>query len=95
MIDESHWIQRCQTAEAKLNTAQEAYGPAIEKIQHFKSNFGIKERQDGEIVIDFDKFVENLGLKSSLELRAIIDERYNISGEPGKKPRLTIVATSD
>ena len=94
-MDESHWIQRCQTAEAKFNTLQEATGPAIEKVQHFKSNFGIKERQDGEIVIDFDKFVENLGLKSSLELRAIIDEQYNITGEPGKKPHLTIVATSD
>ena len=95
MSDESMWIERCQTAEAKLNTLQEASGAAIEKVQHFKSNFGIKERQDGEIVIDFDKFVERLGLKGSLELRAIIDEQYNITGEPGKKPHLTIVATSD
>ena len=94
-MDETHWIQRCQTAEAKFNTLQEATGPAIEKVQHFKSNFGIKERQDGEIVIDFDKFVDKLGLETCFMLREIIDERYNISGEPGKKPRLTLVATSD
>ena len=94
-MDEDVWRERAQTAESKLNTAQEGYGRAIEKVQQFKSNFGIKERQDGEIVIDFDKFVDKLGLETCFMLRSIIDERHLISGEPGKKPHLTIVANSD
>ena len=90
-MSESMWIERAQSAEAQLATLKQAFEPAIERVKTFKTNFGIKERQNGEIVIDFDKFAKNLGIESAFELRAIIDEVYNISGEPGKKPHLTLV----
>ena len=94
-MSEDMWRERAQSAEGLLVTMKESLALTVERVRGFKGNFGIKERQDGEIVIDYDKFVERLGLKGALELRAIIDERYSISGEPGKKPHLTIVATSD
>ena len=90
MSEESHWIERAQSAEAKLKTLEEAHKPALERIKDFKANFGVRERDNGEIVIDFDKFVERLGPEACLELRMIIDEKYLISGEPGEKPKLKV-----
>ena len=76
MSEESFWVGRAQTAEAKLNTLREAQGSAIERIKDFKNNFGIRERDNGEIVIDFSKFVERLGPENSAELRKVINEQY-------------------
>lgn len=73
-----HWIDRAQSAEAKLKTLREAYEPALERVRNFKANFGIRERDNGEIVIDYDKFVTNLGESSAHELRRIIDEVYPV-----------------
>ena len=87
---EDHWISRAQSAEAQLATMKDAYGPALERVKQFKENFGVRERSNGEIVIDFDKLVERLGAKNALELRAIIDAAYNISGEPGEKPHMRL-----
>ena len=70
------WIERAQSAEAKLNTLRQAQGAAIDRVKDFKANFGIRECDNGEIVIDFSKFVERLGAESSAELRKIIDEKY-------------------
>lgn len=75
-MSEDVWIERAQSAEAKLKTLQQAYAPAIERIQNFKTNFGLKERDNGEISIDYDKFVKNLGRESALELRKVIDGQY-------------------
>lgn len=88
MSDESIWIERAQSAEAKLKTLKDAYEPAIERVKNFKANFGIKERDNGEIVIDFEKFVDRLGLEQALTLRKLIDERYKVSGKSGEKPRV-------
>ena len=76
MSDESVWIERCQSAEAKLATLKQAYEPALERIKQFKANFGIRERDNGELVIDYRKFVEHLGAQGAMELRAVIDEKY-------------------
>lgn len=76
MSDDSVWIDRAQSAEAKLKTLKEAYEPALERVKAFKANFGIKERANGEIQIDFEKFVQNLGRESALELKQVIDEQY-------------------
>lgn len=92
MSDDSIWIEKAQSAEAQLATLKSQYAPAIERIQNFKTNFGVKERSNGEIDVDFDKFTDRIGLEGALELRAIIDEKYNISGKPGEKPRLKVVA---
>jgi hypothetical protein len=75
-MSEDIWMDRCQSAEAQLKTLREAQGAAIERIKEFKANFGIKERSNGEILIDFPKFVERMGQEGSAELRKIIDEKY-------------------
>ena len=92
MSEESMWIERAQSAEAKINTMKQAYEPALERVKQFKANFGVKERGNGELVIDYDKFVERLGMEGALELRKIIDEKYNISGEPGRKPHVRLAS---
>lgn len=75
------WMERAQSAEAQLLTQKEALGGAIERIKEFKTNFGIREKQDGVIEIDFDKFVKNIGLESALELIKVIDETYQITSK--------------
>ena len=92
MPDESHSIERTQSCEARLSTLKDAYEPAIERIKQFKANFGVRERSNGEIEIDFDKFVERLGIEGALELRRVIDERYAVSGAPGEKPHVRVVS---
>ena len=86
------WIDRAQSAETQLATLKQAMQPALERVKDFKKNFGVKEKSDGEIVIDFDKLVGRLGLESALELRSIIDEKYQISGAAGEKPRVRLSA---
>ena len=76
MSDESVWIERAQSAEARLSSLKQATEQAIERIKIFKANFGVKERANGEIDIDFAKLVKNLGRENAMELRRIIDERY-------------------
>ena len=75
-MSESFWVERAQTAEAKLKTMQEAHSAAVGRIRDFKANFGIRERDNGEIVIDWSKFVERLGDDGAAELRKVIDEKY-------------------
>ena len=48
----------------------------IERVQAFKSNFGVRERSNGEIVIDFAKMVERLGMEACADLRTVIDEKF-------------------
>lgn len=90
--DDSMWVDRAQSAEARLSTMEQAHKAAVERIRNFKANFGVRERDNGEIVIDYDKFVERLGVAGALELRAIIDAKYSITGDPGKKPHMKVVA---
>lgn len=92
-MSESEWMERAQTAEARLNTLKESIEPTLDRVREFKTNFGIKERTDGTIVVDFDKFVDRLGAEACLELRAIIDQKYRISGAAGEKPRMRVPAT--
>lgn len=89
---ESHWIERAQSAEAQLKTLKHAYEPAIQRIQQFKANFGVRERSNGELVIDFEKFVAALGLEGALQLREEIDRYWKVTGEYGEKPRVRVGA---
>lgn len=91
-MSEQEWMERAQSAEAKLSTQRQAHEAAMERYKTFKANFGVKERGDGTIVIDFEKLVEKLGVESCLELRRVIDEKWNISGAPGEKPRIRVAA---
>lgn len=89
-MSESDWIARAQAAEARLNTAKQASEAAINRVREFKSNFGAKERADGSIEIDFDKFLDRLGVDGWLGLRVIGDRKFRVSGEVGEKPRVRV-----
>jgi len=73
---DDHWIERAQSAEAKLKTMKESHEQAVDRVRAFKTNFGIRERDNGEIVIDFQKFAERLGAENAAELKKVIDEKY-------------------
>ena len=93
-MSEQDWIERAQRAEALLVTQKESLGAAIDRVKDFKKNFGVREKQDGSIDIDFDKFAKNISLEASLELRKIIDAMYHISGNAGEKPRVKLNAVN-
>lgn len=76
-MSEDMWRERAQSAEARIATLESNFKPALERVKNFKKNFGIKEKDTGEIVIDYEKFAENLGEVNALELRDIITEMYS------------------
>ena len=94
MADESYWIERAQSAEAKLKTLHDSMEPLKQKARTIKESLCARERTDGSFDIDFDRLVERLGVAACLELRGIIDARYGISGAPGKKPRVRVKAAA-
>lgn len=73
---DSFLLNRAETAEAKLGTLKANIDALKERVQQFKANFGVREKSDGSIDIDFEKMVDRLGSEASLELRAIIDDKY-------------------
>ncbi len=85
-------LGRAQSAEAKYNTLKENVEPLKIRVQQFKENFGVREKADGAIDIDFEKMVDRLGPVACLELRAVIDEKHSISGVAGEKPKIRVVA---
>lgn len=91
-MGEAEYRAKAESLQARLNTLEQNVGPLKERIQRFKENFGVRERSDGSIEIDFEKMVDRLGLEACLELRQVIDERYKISGEAGEKPKVRVTA---
>ena len=89
-MSEAMWMERAERAESIIFTQKEAFAAAMDRVKEFKMNFGIKERSNGDIDIDFDKFAANLGAEAALALRKVIDDQYNISGNAGDKPRMKI-----
>ncbi len=75
---EQFWINRAQSAEAKLATLKESLEPALERVKKFKANFGIREKSDGSIDIDFEKMVDRLGPVASMELKSVIEDKFTI-----------------
>lgn len=75
-MSSDHWIERAQSAEAQLQTMRQSKDAALNRIRDFKTNFGLRELDTGQIVIEYDKFVASLGKDNALELRVIIDEQY-------------------
>jgi hypothetical protein len=80
------------SANAKMATMTDQFRPALDRVKAFKANAGLKEDSDGRITVDFEKFARNLGLAGALQLRAVIDEVYKVSGEAGEKPRVKLGA---
>ena len=91
-MDESHWIERAQSAEGRLSTLQEGLERLKGKYRGLLETLGAKERSDGTVDIDFEALVERLSAEHALELRAMIDERHRISGVAGEKPRISVPA---
>lgn len=89
---EEYWRDQAQSLAAQMATLKDAMGPALDRVKQFKANFGVRERSNGEIVVDYDKFAERIGIEGALELRAIIDEKYGISGKPGEKPHVRVAS---
>ncbi len=90
MADDSMWIERAQSCEAKLGTIQKGNDRLKEKIRYIMDTFGAREKTDGSFEIDYQKFVDMLKMERALEVRSIIDETYKIRGEPGEKPTITM-----
>ena len=91
-MDDNALLARAQSAEAKYNTLKENVEPLKLRVQQFKENFGVREKSDGSINIDFEKMVDRLGPAACLELRAVIDEKHGISGASGEKPKIRVPA---
>lgn len=89
---EDFWIERAQSAEAKLGTCQDQIERLKEKYRNIVDTFAAKERSDGTIDIDFAKLAGLLSLEHALELRSALDETHRISGAPGEKPRVKVSA---
>ena len=101
-------LNRAESAEAKLNTLKQNIDPLKERVQKFKENFGVREKSDGSIDIDFEKMVDKLGPVACLELRAVIDEKHGkrlrnrkrlsnldsllLSSAAGEKPKIRVAA---
>jgi len=91
-MSEQMWMERAQSAEAKLTTCQQNQDRIKEKHRGLMETLGAKERSDGSIDIDFDALAQRLSIEHALELRAAIDQHHRISGAPGAKPRISVTA---
>jgi len=93
-MNETELIHRAQSAEARIETAREAGEQLKAKLRSLTETFGIKTGFSGNMSIDYDMLVENLGAEQALILRGIIDKHYAISGEPGDKPKIRMPAAA-
>lgn len=91
-MEESQWIERAQSAEARLQTCQGNIDRLKEDVREVMETLCAKKRRDGAIDIDFEKLVQKLSLEHALELRTMIDQHHRISGAAGKKPRISVQA---
>jgi len=80
--DESFWSEKAKSLESQLGALKQQIDPVIERYTAFKANFGVKEKSDGSISIDFDKFVERLGQEGCAELRKVMDEKCGAAPKP-------------
>jgi len=76
MSDDSQWIERAQSAEAKLRTLQDQVNRIKEDAQHILTVFGARKKSDGSFDIDFEKFVNNIGQGQAFEVKQIIEAQY-------------------
>ena len=76
MADESMWIERAQSAEARLATMQGNVDKSREDAIYILELFAARKQNDGSFDINFDKFIENIGREKALEVAKIIVEQY-------------------
>ncbi len=86
--DDSFLLNRAETAEAKLGTLKANIDALKDRVQQFKANFGVREKSDGSIDIDFEKMIDRLGSEASLELKSIIEDKYSVRPRRHLKPQI-------
>ena len=91
---ESYWIERAQSAEAKLATCQGSQDRLKEEARTVMETLCARKKGDGSFVIDFAALAARLPLDQALDLRAAIDEAHRITGAAGEKPRVKVAAAS-
>lgn len=92
MADESYWVERAQSAEARFKTLHDQMERIQQESRAVLETFAARKKSDGSYQIDFERFAEQIGLDGAMELRQIIDQRYQVSGSPGEKPRIKLSA---
>ena len=92
MADESYWVERAQSAEARFQTLKDSTDRMRDESRAVLDTFAARKKPDGSYQIDFERFVEQIGLEGAMELRQIIDQHYQVSGSPGEKPRIKMSA---
>ncbi len=91
-MDISDWIERAQSAEAKLATCSAQTDRLKEQVRTVTETLCARVKGDGAIDIDFDALVQKLPTDQALGLRAAIDQHHRISGGAGEKPRVSVPA---
>lgn len=91
-MSEDHLRERAESAEARNSTLREQNDHLKEKVRQVQETLCARERGDGSFVIDYQAFIERLGVEQALVLRGYIDATYNVSGAPGEKPRVRLPA---
>ncbi len=89
---ESDWRDRAMTAESQHQTLRDQTERLREKVRGIMAAFGARERSDGTLDIDFEALVERLPIDQALELRSVIDQKHQVSGAAGEKPRVSVKA---
>jgi len=91
-MSDDQWIERAQNAEAIIGTLRAGNDRLKQKNQELMKTFGARAKTDGSFEINYQVFVDMLGMESALEVRSIIDETYSIKGAAGEKPKVTMPA---
>jgi len=89
-----HWRERANAAEALVQTVNEGNARLQEQLRGFMEEFGLKNVQNGKMRVNYDRLAEGIGIEGALELRAIIDNKYSITGKPGEKPKVRMPLTA-
>lgn len=64
------------------------------KVRTMRDMVCAREMSDGSLSINYEAFVVKLGVAGWLELRAIGDAQFAVSGAAGEKPRVRMKANA-
>jgi len=82
-MSEQMWMERAQSAEAKLSTMKEQQDRLKEDAQFILTTFGARKKSDGSFDINYQKFVDILGSEQALEVKKMIEVTYGSEKEAG------------
>lgn len=94
MHEETDWRGLAESSELRYETLYQQVSRLKDEVRDVRELFAARKKRDGSYDIDFDKFVRQLGAEGALDLRRVIDEVYRISGAPGEKPKIKLVAST-